>query len=112
MGERAGKSPPAGVLFLQRLVGEELASSLEIVLADKDLAPASEGAPSEDSGRRDIRVPVEALDTLAAEETAQGFRLAFVGHHGQPNRFSHAGIFTPRAQDRACPASLRNECVS
>jgi hypothetical protein len=85
---------------------------LEIVFADKYLAPAPERAPSEDSGRRDIRVPVEALDTLAAEETAQRFRLAFVGHDGQSSRFSHAGIFTPLAEERACPASSRNECVS
>lgn len=101
-----GRKLAPGVLSLRRLVGEELASSLEIVLADKDFAPASEGAPSEDSGRRDIRIPVEAPDTLAAEETAQRFRLAFVGHDGQPSRFSHAGIFTPRTEERGLPGFI------
>jgi hypothetical protein len=85
------------------LVREELASSLEIVLVHEDLAPAPEGVPSEDPGRRDIRVPVEALDALAAEETYQGLGRAFIGYYGQSHRLSHGADSLSSPRNRLCP---------
>jgi hypothetical protein len=79
---------------LRRLVGEQLAGSLEIVFVDDDLAPAAEGRAPEDPSRRDVGVTVEAVDALAAEETAKSLSRAFVRNDGQPDRFSHTFIFT------------------
>jgi hypothetical protein len=78
---------------LQRLVGEQLAGSLEIILGDEDLAPAAEGRAPKGPRRRDIGVTVEAVDALAAEETAKSLSRAFVRNDGQPHRFSHKFIF-------------------
>jgi len=87
------------------LIREELTSALEIVLVHEDLAPAAEGAASEDPGRRDIRVPVEALDALAAEETDQGLRLAFIGYYRQSHRLSH-GVDSPSSPRNGLPGFI------
>jgi DNA uptake protein ComE-like DNA-binding protein len=79
---------------LRRLVGEQLAGSLEIVFGDEDLAPAAEVRASEDPSRRDVGVAVEAVDALAAEETAKSLSRAFVRNNGQSHRFCHTFIIT------------------
>jgi hypothetical protein len=78
---------------LQRLVGEQLAGSLEIVFGDEDLAPAAKGRASEGRSRRDVGLTVEAVDALAAEKTAKSLGRTFVWNDGQPHRFSHKFIF-------------------
>jgi hypothetical protein len=85
---------------LQRLVGEQLAGSLEIVFGDEDLAPAAKGRASEGRSRRDVGLTVEAVDALAAEETAKSLSRTFVWNDGQPHRFSHKFIFALKPPNR------------
>jgi hypothetical protein len=85
---------------LQRLVGEQFAGSLEIVLDDEDLAPAAKGRAPEGPSRRYVGVTVEAVDALAAEETAKSLSRAFVRNDGQPHPFSHKLILALQPRNR------------
>jgi hypothetical protein len=85
---------------LQRLVGEQLAGSLEIVFGDEDLAPAAKGRAPEGPSRRYVGVTVEAVDALAAEETAKSLSRAFVRNDGQPHPFSHKLILALQPRNR------------
>jgi hypothetical protein len=87
---------------LQGLVGEQLAGSLEIVFGDEDLAPAGKGRAPEGPSRRHVGVTVEAVDALAAEETAKSLSRAFVRNDSQPHRFSHKLILALRPRNGLC----------
>jgi hypothetical protein len=82
------------------LVGEQLAGSLEIILGDEDLAPAAEGRAPEGPSRRDVGVTVEAVDVLAAEETARASAAPSSGT--TVNRTVSPRIFTLRPRNALC----------